>query len=99
MMFFCAVYNVGMFTKKIIHDKTDLPKDAKRLYNDNFPRNERIPFSRLLNMLDDKRLMHAYFDGDVFVGLSYVFIMDDLVYLGYLVVEEELNCAAKITVL
>lgn len=72
-----------------IHGKEDCIPELKKLYNRNFPLDERIPFKRLLRMLSDTRLMHAWYDDNTLIGLSVVFKHKDLIYLAYLVTEEK----------
>ena len=66
-------------------------KKIQRLYDASFPDDERIPWHRIISMLGDTRRMYAYYDGDLFVGLSYIFIHRNIAYLSYLAVEEELR--------
>lgn len=77
-------------TVNITEDYTDL-KEIHSLYDRNFPVNERMPFHRLMKGIGTGRIMHAYYDNDTLVGMTYVFINKDLVYLGYLVTEETLR--------
>lgn len=71
--------------------KTEHLKEIKRLYNASFPDNERIPWFRLFSQLDESRVMQAWSDDDVLIGLTYVFLHKDIAYLGYLAVEENMR--------
>lgn len=74
----------------ITENSADL-KEIHSLYDRNFPRNERMPFTRLMKGIGSERIMHAYYENDTLIGMTYVFINHDLVYLGYLVTEENLR--------
>lgn len=65
-------------------------KEIRRLYNSSFPDDERIPFKRLINNLDTDRVMYAYYD-DQLIGMSFLFLYNDLAYLSYICVEEDLR--------
>lgn len=65
-------------------------KEIRRLYNSSFPNDERIPFKRLINNLDTDRVMYAYYD-DQLIGMSFLFLYNDLAYLSYICVEEDLR--------
>lgn len=66
-------------------------KQLRRLYRNSFPRNERIPFRFLFNSLSDTNIMNAYYDQDTFVGMSFIYIVDDIVYLSYITIENPLR--------
>lgn len=66
-------------------------KEIERLYNNSFPKNERIDFERLLRMLDDDRRMYVYLEDEKIISMAYFFIFEDIAYLGYICVEEELR--------
>ena len=74
-----------------VSDQSEDLKEIHSLYDRNFPRNERMSFKRLMKGIGSDRIMHAYYDGDTLVGMAYVFLNDDLIYLGYLVTEENLR--------
>jgi GNAT superfamily N-acetyltransferase len=74
-----------------VSENTDNLQEIHRLYNASFPDDERIPWKRIFSMLGETRRMYAYYDGDVFAGLSYLFIHREIAYLGYLAVEETLR--------
>ena len=79
-----------MESLQIYRNYKDL-KEIERLYNNSFPKNERIDFERLLRMLDDDRRMHVYLEDEKIIGMAYFFIFEDIAYLGYICVEEELR--------
>ena len=79
-----------MTSEKIDRNHKDLKK-IKGLYESSFPVNERIPFRRLINTLTEDRIMSVYHEDDKLVGMSFVFILNDLVYLSYISVFEELR--------
>ena len=66
-------------------------KEIERLYNSSFPKNERIDFERLIRMLGDDRHMYVYLEDEKIIGMAYFFIFEDIAYLGYICVEEELR--------
>jgi len=61
----------------------------RELYERSFPKDERIPFVRLLRFLNEERIMEAvYCDGEL-IGMTYVFLDEDIIYLAYLCVRED----------
>lgn len=80
-----------MLETRMFSGKMDCAKEVKRLYNASFPDDERIPWHILTAGLNDSRRMYIYYDQDQLIGLSYVFIWQDIAYLGYLAVEENLR--------
>ena len=66
-------------------------KEIRRLYDVSFPDDERIPFQRLLNSMDKERILDAYYEDEQLIGLSFVFLSNDLVYLSYICVEEDVR--------
>jgi len=48
-----------MFRTKIITNKTKNMEEVKKLYNDSFPADERIPWNRLLGSFSEERIMKA----------------------------------------
>ena len=63
----------------------------RKMYKASFPDNERIPWRILARNLDDSRIMTIYCAGEEPAGMSYVSIHRNIVYLGYLAVEEKLR--------
>ena len=61
----------------------------RELYERSFPEDERIPFVRLLSFLDDERIMEAVCLNKELIGMTYIFLDADLVYLAYLCVKED----------
>ena len=49
-------------------------KEIERLYNNSFPKDERIDFKRLIRMLDDDRRMYVYLEDEKIIGMAYFFI-------------------------
>lgn len=65
---------------------------AKRLYLSAFPKDERAPFALLMSRhRKGKAQMLAALDEERFAGLAYVVCIDDMVYLFYLAVQENLR--------
>lgn len=65
--------------------------EIRKLYDGSFPDNERIPWGKLVSTLDDSRIMMVYYADDVPAGMSFVYIHESVVYLGYLAVEEKMR--------
>lgn len=61
-------------------------EEVFKLYNDSFPFDERIPWERLYHSLADDRIMQAYYEEDRLIGLTCVFLHENLVYLSYLAI-------------
>ena len=62
------------------------------LYTTAFPEEEQIPYDDLKHLLQTMPIDYdAYYDGDVFVGLTIVLRRDDFNWLGYFAVVENLR--------
>ena len=72
--------------EQIYKDHPDLNL-IEELYDISFPEDERIPFHILKRTLSDERLMYAIYE-DTLIGMFFLFIDEDLVYLSYLCVDE-----------
>lgn len=70
--------------------KNNYTKEMERLYNSNFPDDERVPFFILIKQLENGNTMTAYYDNDIFVGLTYLY-HHKVTYFAYLVIEEKLR--------
>lgn len=79
-----------MESLRIFKNFKDL-KEIRRLYDESFPRDERIDFDRLIIMLDDERRMYVYLEEEKIIGMAYFFLFADIAYLGYICVEEDLR--------
>ena len=72
-----------------IYPLTPTFKKVASLYEAAFPVEERLPLWQLSwNSLKRGQSFLAYFDGKVFIGLTYIIYTDNLVYLLFLAVEE-----------
>ncbi len=72
-----------------IYPLTPTFKKVASLYEAAFPVEERLPLWQLSwNSLKRGQSFLAYFDQEVFVGLTYSIYTDNLVYLLFLAVEE-----------
>ena len=72
-----------------IYPLTATFKKVASLYEAAFPVEERLPLWQLSwNSLKRGQSFLAYFDGKVFIGLTYTIYTDNLVYLLFLAVEE-----------
>jgi len=64
----------------------------RHLYENAFPKEEQIPYDDLKHLLDTMPIdFSAYYDGDVFVGLTMVLNRDDFNWGWYFAVEESLR--------
>jgi len=78
-------------TKQIKHDKQGF-NDIKNLYSTAFPRQEQAPLAFIINQTKkDTVRFDAYYDGDVFVGLTYCISFQDMTYLWYLATRSDLH--------
>ena len=57
-----------------------------RLYTESFPADEQVPWHELRSRKTPGRIMKAYYDHEKLVGMSYVFLFENIAYLGYLAV-------------
>lgn len=78
-------------TKAIKGDKEGF-QHIKDLYSSAFPRREQISLSFLINQTK-KDTVHfdAFYDGDVFVGLTYTISFEDTTYLWYFATRADLR--------
>ena len=80
-----------METVKITHINADY-KDIRSLYETAFPKEEQIPYNDLRYLLKRMPLdFTAYYDNDMFVGLTIVLERDDFNWFWYFAVKEELR--------
>ena len=75
-------------TERVVRKHRDIRK-IRKMYNGSFPDNERIPFDILMFTLSDERAMEAVYDDDRLIGMYYLFLNGDLIYLSYICVEEK----------
>lgn len=73
---------------KRLYRKDELIGEVRKLYESAFPQDERMPFSMLLGMLDEKHRMYALLDKEVFIGFAYLYQNTDS-FLYYFAVREE----------
>ena len=67
-------------------------KEMKKLYNEAFPKNERVPFTILKLLLrKEKAKFYGIYDENNFVGLVYNVFYKDIVYIFYLAINQELR--------
>ena len=76
-----------MIILKDIDAHHPLTAAIEKIYTPSFPDNERIPFERLLPTLSDIRILSAVFDDDTLIGMTTVFLFEDIVYLAYLAID------------
>ncbi|MCR4856326.1 MAG: GNAT family N-acetyltransferase [Erysipelotrichaceae bacterium] len=79
---------VGLTCKQVYRRSDDI-EEIKKLYDRSFPDNERIPFAWLLQALGDEQRMFAAYDGEELVGMYFLYLFKDLVYLSYICVRED----------
>ena len=56
---------------------------VREFYDYSFPDDERMPYDRLLSMVDDNHVMYAWYDEDKLIGMTFTFVFDHLAYLSY----------------
>ena len=76
--------------KRVDRTVEDL-ETIRGLYDRSFPDNERIPFDWLLKSKDPLQEMCAAYEDKMFVGMYYLYFKDELIYLSYICVMEELR--------
>lgn len=73
-----------------IKNNKKIYKKVKKLYNDAFPQNERVPISFLkLLARKDKAKFYGISDNEKFVGLVYNVYYKDIVFVFYLAIDKE----------
>jgi len=64
----------------------------EQLYDEAFPKQEQVPMGILLSRAKSKNIhFEAYYDGDIFIGFTYVMIGKDITYLFYLATSAEVR--------
>ena len=78
-------------TKAIKHDREGF-QHIKDLYSTAFPRQEQVPLPFLINQTKKESVkFDAFYDDDVFVGLTYTISYKDISYLWYLATRSDLR--------
>ena len=62
---------------------------VREVYDYSFPDDERMPYDRLLNMVDDTHVMYSWYDEDKLIGMTFTFVYDSLAYLSYICIRRE----------
>lgn len=64
----------------------------KNLFYTAFPKSEQVPVGVLLsNAKSDKVSFDAYYDGNIFVGFTYILTYEDLTYLFYFAIRSDIR--------
>lgn len=59
----------------------------KKIYNDSFPIEEMVPFNKLVSISNDiDYLFYGLYDDSTLVGMSYLIIKEDMLYVLYLAI-------------
>ena len=64
-------------------------EEVRKFYDYSFPDDERMPYDRLLSMVDDNHVMYAWYDEEKLVGMTFTFVFDQLAYLSYICIQKE----------
>jgi GNAT superfamily N-acetyltransferase len=79
-----AMLQVKPVTKENKHDR-EMINQIKTLYCSAFPPREQVPLAYLIGRTkQDNAQFNAYYEGDMFVGLTYAISYKDMTYLWYL---------------
>ena len=62
---------------------------VREIYDYSFPDDERMPFDRLLSMVDINHRMYVWYDEDKLIGMTFSFVYDHLAYLSYICIRRE----------
>lgn len=83
---------IVILNKKIITKRSPEYKQAKQLYFDSFPKDERVPWSWLM-LRSKKQFIEfiGFYDDEKLVGFAYNITQGDLTYLFYLAVDPNLR--------
>lgn len=75
-----------------IQDNKNCVKNIRRLYNDAFPKNERVPFFLLKYMATkEKADLYGIYDNTEFIGLLYNVYYKDTVFVFYLAIDSKIR--------
>lgn len=81
-----------MKINQIPYQKTKLKNKIRKLYNESFPDDERVPFNILVKLLDDKNVEFLSFEDEkTLYGLVFNILYKDIVYVFYLAVNPSLR--------
>ena len=72
-------------------ESDDLNDDIIALYESSFSRTEKIPIGNLNRTFGRGGILRAYYDGDLFVGFTFGFIDDGIMFLVYFATVPELR--------
>ena len=77
----------GYMERVRISKKSKDIKEIRKLYDTSFPNEERIPFVHLVSSLSKDRIIDAYYEEGKLMGMTVIFLSDDLEYLSYICIE------------
>jgi len=81
--------HIKQITKEIQNDKKGFDQ-IKQLYQSAFPKQEQASLAFLINQTKKNTVrFDAFYDGDVFVGITYTISFEDMTYLWYLAISPE----------
>ncbi|MNW35552.1 hypothetical protein D3C74_125500 [compost metagenome] len=73
--------------KKIDNQNTD---EIKKIYKDSFPVDEMFPYDMLIEISNDRdHLFYAIYDDDALIGMNYLILREDLLYVLYLAIGKD----------
>ncbi len=64
-------------------------EEVRKFYDYSFPDDERMPYDRLLSMVDTNHRMYVWYDEDKLIGMTFSFVYDHLAYLSYICIRRE----------
>ena len=81
-----------MLKTVVIHSQNANNEELRSLYKTAFPDGEQIPYDELICLLDAMDIDYtAYYDGEMFVGLTMVLRLPRYNWVWYFAVREELR--------
>ena len=87
-----AISSNKMLKAVVIHSQNANDEELRRLYETAFPEGEQIPYDDLIHLLDVMDIDYtAYYDGEMFVGLTMVLRLPKYNWVWYFAVREELR--------
>lgn len=77
---------------KKVNRKNKNVKKLKKIFNNSFPKDERMPFwlMRLMSKMGSSELL-SFYDGDLLCGFIYMAVIDNITFIIYLAVDTKIR--------
>lgn len=77
---------MAVVLKRVNNENRD---EIKTIYEDSFPVEEMVPYNKLIEISNDTdHLFYGIYDDDVLVGMNYLIVEKDILYVLYLAIDK-----------